>query len=401
MRKLSIRDLDLEGKRVWIRVDFNVPLQGGRIVEDIRIRASLPTIELAVRRKARLVLASHLGRPKGKRQDALSLRPVSCHLSSLLGQAVTFAEDCVGSEVEAKAARLAAGQVLLLENLRFHREETENDLEFSRSLARLSEEYVDDAFGVAHRAHASTVGIPRILGKGAAGLLMQKELDCLSRVFSKPQKPVVAILAGKKIADKIDLIDRFLSFADVLLLGGGMSFTFSRAQGSPVGKSLFEEDKAEVARNLMRKAESEGVALRLPEDHIVAPRRQAGVQTRVVSSGNIPEDWMGLDIGPRTVEEYRKEIQRAGTIVWNGPLGVFEIEEFSHGTMEIARAVAESSALSVVGGGHVVSALRKAGVQEGITHISTGGGAALEFLAGKKLPGVEVLTDSFGKANSL
>lgn len=393
MKKRSIRDLDLQGRRVFIRVDFNVPVEGGKVVDDTRIRASLPTIELAVAQRARIVLASHLGRPGGQREESLSLKPVSLRLSSLLSQPVTFVDECVGGETEARAAQLAEGEILLLENLRFHREETENDPEFSRCLSQLAEEYVNDAFGAAHRAHASTVGVPQVLGRGAAGLLMQREVDYLSRVISRPSKPVIAIFGGKKVSDKINVIDNFIGLAQTLLLGGGMAFTFCKAQGQTVGRSFFEEQKLEVARRLMRRAESEGANLKLPEDHVVVPRCETGVETRIVAAGCIPEASMGVDIGPGTIKAFRKEILQAGTIVWNGPLGVFEIEEFSRGTREIARAVAESSALSVVGGGDSVSALIKAGVQDRITHISTGGGASLEFLAGKKLPGVDVLSD--------
>ena len=387
----SIRDLDLEGRYLFLRVDFNVPLKGGRVMDDTRIQSVLPTIQLALKKKARIVLASHLGRPDGKRQEEFSLRPIAHHLSLLVQQDVAFAEDCVGTQVEEKVQALQPGQVLLLENLRFHEGETANDPEFSRRLCEWAQEYVNDAFGTAHRAHASTVGVPQRLGKGAAGLLMEKELESLSRVLSNPEHPVVAILGGAKTSDKIEVIENFLSFTDTILLGGGMAFTFLRARGEEVGKSIVERDKIGVARELIQSAGSRQVSLKLPVDHVIAEKCEPGLETRVVEEA-ILANWMGLDIGPRTVQEFGEEVGRARTIIWNGPLGVFEIDEFASGTLEMARLVAGSDAFSVVGGGDSVAAVRKAELQDQITHLSTGGGACLEFLAGKSLPGVEVLT---------
>ncbi len=390
--RLSIGDLDLEQKRLFVRVDLNVPIKQGRVSDDSRIRAVLPTIELAAERKACIVLASHLGRPKGERRQEFSLRPVADALSTLLNQEVAFVQDCIGSEVKERVMALQPGRILLLENLRFHEGEAQNDPDFSRQLGGWAEEYVNDAFGAAHRAHASTVGIPQILGRGAAGLLMRKELEYLSRVLLHPQHPVVAILGGAKVSDKIELIRNLLGLADTILIGGGMAFTFFKAQGKTIGSSLVETEKLEVARELIRSAESRGVALRLPVDNVVARKCQPDVRTEIVEAGGIEKDWMGLDIGPGTIEEFQKEIARARTIIWNGPLGVSEIDEFARGTVEIARAVAQSTALSVVGGGASIGALVKAGVKDQISHVSTGGGASLQFLAGQTLPGVEILT---------
>ena len=391
--KLSIRDLDLPGKRLFLRVDFNVPIQAGKVLDDTRIRTSLPTIELALKKNARIILASHLGRPKGKQREEYSLKPVAAHLSSLLKREVLFVSDCVGAQVRDRVDTLTNGRVLLLENLRFRAGETSNDFPFARKLASLAQEYCNDAFGTAHRAHASTVGVPEILGKGATGLLMEKELDYLSRVLYNPQHPVVAILGGAKVSDKMEVIGNFLNFADTILVGGGMAFTFLKAQGRTVGKSMVANDKLDIARETLRKAKSRGVKLLLPPDAIIAQRCQKGMETRLVQSGSIAEGWMGLDVGPQTIKEFKRVITQAKTIIWNGPLGVFEIEEFAQGTLQIANAVAESQALSVVGGGDSISALRKAAIQNEITHLSTGGGASLEFLAGKKLPSVEILTD--------
>lgn len=394
IKKLSIRDLELEGRRLFIRVDFNVPIRDGKVTGDLRIRSALPTIQMAIEKGARVILASHLGRPKGERREGMSLKPVAHYLSQLTDRSVLFVGDCVGPEVQAQVGSMASGQLLLLENLRFHPGETANDPDFAQQLAGLAEEYVNDAFGAAHRAHASTVGVPRILGRGAAGLLMERELDYLGRVMTEPEHPLVAILGGAKISDKIEVIDRFLELADCILLGGAMAYTFLKVQGEDVGRSLVEQEKLAEAERLLEKARSGGVKILLPKDHVVAPSKEEPERSQVVSRGAISADLMGLDIGPTTVREFKQEIESARTIIWNGPMGVFEIEAFSRGTIEVAKAVADSQALSVVGGGDSAAAVVKARVEDRISHVSTGGGASLEFLAGKKLPGIEVLSDA-------
>jgi len=389
MPKLSIRDLDLQGKRVFLRVDFNVPLAaGGReITSDKRIRASIPTIQYALERGAGLVLASHLGRPGGKADPQMSLGPVANRLETLLGRPVRMAPDCVGPEVE--AMKPAPGEVLLLENLRFHPGEEKNDPEFSRQLAALCDVYVNDAFGSAHRAHASTAGMIGHLPQAAAGLLMEKELEYLTRVTRNPARPAVAILGGAKVSDKIEVIDNLLWIIDRLLIGGAMAYSFLAARGEPAGKSLVERDKVDDARRMLAAA---GDKILLPVDHVVAAEIRAGAAHEVVST--IPPGMMGLDIGPKTVELYSGVIARARTIIWNGPMGVFETPPFERGTVELARAVAASAATSVVGGGDSEKAIQAAGVASKISHISTGGGAALEFLAGLELPGVAALKDN-------
>jgi phosphoglycerate kinase len=400
MSKLSIRDLPLNNHRVLMRVDFNVPLEDGRVIDDTRIRETLPTIEYALRHGARLVLVSHLGRPKGKRNLAFSLKPAAERLRMLLdkelarGENVGFCPECIGPEAEEMAGKLEQGQTLLLENLRFHPEEEANDPKFAKQLAGLADYYVNDAFGTAHRAHASTVGVTTFVQKSAAGLLMEKELEYLGKVLRHPERPFIAILGGAKVSDKIGVIRNLLDKVDALIIGGGMAYTFLKAQGEPVGKSLVEEDKVELARELLKEAKKHKLKFLLPTDHVVAEKIEPNAIVRTVPSGGIPDNMMALDIGPKTVEAFTEEIGRALTIVWNGPMGVFEVSPFAKGTFKIAHAVAENvGATSIVGGGDSVSAVNAAGVADKITHISTGGGASLEFLEGKKLPGVEALTD--------
>jgi phosphoglycerate kinase len=388
MAKLSIRDIDLSGKRVFMRVDFNVPLSedGKTITSDKRIRASLPTIQLALEKGCGLVLASHLGRPKGKRVPEMSLAPVAEALAKLLGKPVAFAPDCIGAEVEAMLPK--AGEVLLLENLRYHSAEERNDPEFSKQLAALCDLYVNDAFGTAHRAHASTVGMIAFVPVAAAGLLMEKELEYLNLVTQNPPRPCLAILGGAKVSDKIEVIENLMKFVDNLIIGGAMAYTFLKAKGLPIGKSLVEDDKLELAKSLMEKA---GPKLMLPTDHIVSAEFREGAPSEAVTT--IPDGVMGLDIGPATVAAFCAEIAKAKTIIWNGPMGVFEKPPFDIGTVAVAKAVAESGATSLVGGGDSEKAVKAAGVASKISHISTGGGASLEFLAGIKLPGVEALTE--------
>jgi phosphoglycerate kinase len=397
MSKLSIRDLDLKGKRLFIRVDFNVPLNdGGTITDDTRIRASLATIQYAVGRGARVILASHLGRPKGKPNPKMSLKPVATRLGELLGKPVAFASDCVGPDVERQAAALKDGDVLLLENLRFHAQEEKNDPEFARQLGALAQVYVNDAFGSAHRAHASTEGITHYLSPSAAGLLMEKELQYLSKATEHPVRPYVAIVGGAKVSDKIEFLQNLAKLADSVLVGGAMAYTFLKAQGLEVGKSKVEDDKLELAKELLKAAHVRNIKFMLPTDHVVAESIDAGAGAKIVNTQSIPADMLGVDIGPATRAVYAREIAAAKTIVWNGPMGVFEVDQFAQGTLEIARAVAGSNAVSIVGGGDSVAAVTKMGVADKITHISTGGGASLEFLSGMKLPGVAALTEKSG-----
>ncbi|HWC00713.1 MAG TPA: phosphoglycerate kinase [Bryobacteraceae bacterium] len=388
MSKLSIRDLDLKGKRVFIRVDFNVPLAPGgqEITSDKRIKASLPTIRYALENGAALILASHLGRPKGKPNPEMSLKPVAKRLEELLGKPVKMAPDCIGPEVE--AMQPAPGEILLLENLRFHPEEEKNDAEFSRKLASLCDVYVNDAFGSAHRAHASTVGMITFVPKAAAGLLMEQELKYLTMATTNPPRPCVAILGGAKVSDKIEVISNLGKVVDKLLIGGAMAYTFLKSQDKPVGKSLVEDDKLDLARKLL--ADLDGKLL-LPVDHVVVTEIKEGAPNEVVES--IPDGKIGVDIGPKTVALYAAEIAKAKTVVWNGPMGIFEKPPFDRGTVGVAKAVAASGATSIVGGGDSEKAIKSAGVADKISHISTGGGASLEFLSGITLPGVAALTE--------
>ena len=387
----KVDQIELKGRKVFVRVDFNVPLnEKNEITDDTRILLSLPTIRFVKEAGGKVVLASHLGRPKGKRDPKFSLAPVAERLSQLLGRKVALAIDCIGDEVQKQIKGMKEGEVLLLENLRFHPEEEKNDENFSKALASLCEVYVNDAFGAAHRAHASTEGMTRYVKTVAAGFLMMKEVESLEKALVNPQKPYVAILGGAKVSDKIAVIENLLNKVTTLLVGGGMAFTFLKAKGFDVGRSLVEEDQLGFSLNLLGRAEGK-VKFLLPYDHIAAERMDIQAKRQIVKNEKIPSDWVCLDIGPETVRVFSEEIRSAKTIVWNGPMGVFEMEPFSQGTFAIAKAVANSSAFSIVGGGDSVAAVNKAGVADKIKHISTGGGASLEFLEGKKLPGIEAL----------
>lgn len=392
-RKMSVRDLDVRAKSVFVRVDFNVPLKNGAVADDARVRASLPTLRLILERGGRPVIASHLGRPKGKAVAEMSLRPLAAHLAGLLGTRVHMAADCVGEAIEAQARALGAGEALLLENLRFHPEEEQNDAVFSRRLARAADLYVNDAFGTAHRAHASVVGITRHLPRPAAGLLMDAEIASLSRLRDHPEKPYVAVLGGAKVSDKIDLILHLIDQVDAILIGGAMAYTFMKAGGVPIGASRSEDDRIDQARAILARATGTGVRIQLPLDHVVARSPDPG-QVRETTPGPAIEDGrVGLDIGPKTCEAYARALAPARTVFWNGPLGLCEVPPYDEGTRAVARAIAAAKAFSVVGGGDSIAAINRLGLAPSFSHLSTGGGASLEFLSGVDLPGVIALAD--------
>ena len=393
MNKKSIRDVELAGKRVFCRVDFNVPMQDGVITDDTRIRAAVPTIRYMVDAGAKVILASHFGRPKGQVVEEMRLTPVAAHLSALLGKEVTKLGDSVGEEVKAAVAGMKNGDVLLLENVRFHPGEEKNDPELAKSFAELADLFVNDAFGTAHRAHASTAGIAQYI-PAVSGLLMEKEIRFMGGALSNPERPFTAIVGGAKVKDKIAVIENLLTKVDHLIIGGGMANTFLKAQGYAIGASLCEDDKLDLARSLMEQAKERSVNLMMPIDVVVADRFAADAEKKTVAIDAIPEGWMALDIGPKTVEAYHRVIVESKTVVWNGPMGVFEMDAFAQGTIGVARAMKECSGTTIIGGGDSVAAVEKAGVAEEMTHISTGGGASLEFMEGKELPGVTVLSDN-------
>ena len=397
LKKLSIRDIDFQGKRVFCRVDFNVPLdEHNQVTDDTRVKASMPTIRHIVNNGGRLILASHLGRPKSGPEPKFSLASVAPCLAQYLGKPVKMAPDCIGPDVSHMVAQMKDGDVILLENVRFHAGETKNDPEFAEALAENADIYVNNAFGTAHRAHASTVGVTHYLQPAAAGFLLEKEIKYLGQALAYPDHPFVAVIGGAKVSDKIAVIENLLDKVDTLIIGGGMAYTFLRAMGRPIGRSLVEEDRIELAKELLQKAAAKDVTLLLPQDHVVAAEFSADAEYKICSDANFPADWMALDIGPATIATYTGALKNARMVVWNGPMGVFEFDAFARGTMAVARTLAESRARSIVGGGDSVAAVIKAGVESKMTHISTGGGASLEFLEGKELPGLAALTDAKG-----
>ena len=391
MNKKTIRDIDLKGKKVFVRCDFNVPMdENQNITDNTRIVAALPTIKYLLEQGCKLILASHLGRPKGEVKPEFSLAPVAKELSKLLGKEVIMAKDVVGEDATEKAANLKEGEILLLENVRFHKEETENDKEFAKKLASMAEIFVNDAFGTAHRAHASTAGIAEYL-PAVSGFLIEKELKFLGNAVNNPERPFVAILGGAKVSDKIGVIDSLLEKVDTLMIGGGMAYTFFKAQGYEFVNSICEIDKLDLAKNAMEKAKQKGVKLMLPVDTKIGKEFKPDTESKTVAWTEIPEGWEGFDIGAKTIEMFKEELQKAKTVVWNGPLGLFEFDQFSIGTNEIAKTLSEIDATTIIGGGDSAAAVKKAGLEDKMTHISTGGGASLEFLEGKKLPGIECL----------
>lgn len=393
MNKKTVKDIDLKGKKVFVRCDFNVPMDENRnITDNTRIVAALPTIKYLLEQNCKLILASHLGRPKGEYKPEYSLAPVAKELSKLLGKEVIMANDVVGEDATSKASNLKEGEILLLENVRFHKEETENDTEFSKKLASMAEVFVNDAFGTAHRAHSSTTGIASYL-PAVSGFLIEKELKFLGNAVNNPERPFVAILGGAKVSDKIGVIDSLLEKVDTLMIGGGMAYTFFKAQGYEVGNSICEMDKLDLAKSAMEKAKQKGVKLMLPVDTKIGKEFKADTESKTVKYTEIPADWEGFDIGAKTIKMFSDELRNAKTVIWNGPLGLFEFDQFAIGTNEIAKVLSEIDATTIIGGGDSAAAVKKAGLEDKMTHISTGGGASLEFLEGKKLPGIEALMD--------
>ncbi|MEG2677525.1 MAG: phosphoglycerate kinase [Oscillospiraceae bacterium] len=392
LNKKTVEDLNVKGKRVLVRCDFNVPLKDGVITDDKRIRESLRTIKYLIDNGARVILCSHLGRPKGEFKSEFSLAPVAARLSELLGKQVKLAKDVIGEDAKALSSALKDGEVMLLENVRFHKEEEKNDPAFAKQLASLAELYVNDAFGTSHRAHASTAGVADYL-PATCGYLIQKELDVMGKALNDPKRPFVAILGGAKVSDKIGVINNLIDKVDTLIIGGGMAYTFFVAMGYSVGTSLLEADKVELAKEMMAKAKNKGINFLIPIDNVIADKFDANANSQIVNSDSIPDGWMGLDIGPKTIELFSNAIKSAGTVVWNGPMGVFEMDRFATGTKAIAKAVADSGAISIIGGGDSAAAVEKLGYADKMTHISTGGGASLEFLEGLELPGIAALND--------